>query len=201
MPARPALEALRAATRQAHDDLETQLAIARPGAGTAEYRAYLEAMWGWMAPFEESLWSAPWPEEVEAAKRNGKRHWIAEDLRHFDIDARKLASLSCSGFDPDLTLQAARFGLAYVVEGAQLGTQVIRKNLEPALTPWTPRWLQGYGSDTGRRWREFTEAIELHLDHDEARRIAADTAQAAFRSLAAWFRLQQPSSHRPERTA
>ncbi|SNS79428.1 Heme oxygenase [Noviherbaspirillum humi] len=188
MPARPALEALRAATRQAHDDLETHLAIARPGAGAAEYHAYLKALWGWMAPFEERLWTAPWPATIEAPARNGKRHWIAEDLRRFDIDERELTALPGGAFTPDLTSAAARFGLAYVIEGSQLGTQVIRKNLEPALAPWNPRWLQGYGPETGRRWRDFTDAIEMHLDDDEARRIAAEAAKAAFRSLAEWFR-------------
>lgn len=183
----PAIAVLRAATRPLHDRLEQNLAIARQGAGRAEYQAYLEILWGWHAGFETDLWAHPWPAEIEAGERAAKLQWLAADLQALGLDRAAIGALPQSGFRPDLESPAARYGLAYVVEGAQLGIRVLRKQLGPQLAPWSPIWLQGYGDKASARWKCLTACLERELDREQAQSTAAEAARAAFQSLVNWF--------------
>lgn len=183
-----ALNEMRLATRSAHDELEQHLNITRPTAGRDEYLAYIAALWGWLHPFEARLWDAPWPQAMAPAARAGKTAWIEADLRAAGYDDAAIAALPLSPFKPVLRSMADRYGLAYVLEGAQLGTQVLRKSLGPALAPWSPRWLEGYGADTSMHWRSFIQCAEQALCTPHERQAAARAASEAFAGLTAWFR-------------
>lgn len=183
-----ALGEMRDATNDVHARLEKTLRIAAPGAGRDDYLAYIAALWGWLSPFEEKLWSAPWPHEMQAALRNGKRAWIEADLQSAHAIDLQPGDIPVCGFSPDLDSVGARFGVAYVIEGAQLGTLVLSKTLSPVLAPWSPRWLQGYGETTGMQWRTFMQCAESCLDSDSARGSAARSARQAFLALESWFK-------------
>jgi heme oxygenase len=183
-----ALHELRIATRSAHDELEKHLIIARPDAGREEYLAYVAAFLGWLRPFEAKLWDAPWPQALHAEARAVKGDWIEADLRSAGYDDAAIAAIPLSPFKPELRSMADRYGLAYVLEGAQLGTQVLRKTLGPSLAPWSPRWLESYGADTSAYWRGFIQCAEEALRTPEERQAAAHAARAAFTGLTAWFR-------------
>jgi heme oxygenase (biliverdin-IX-beta and delta-forming) len=182
-----AREALRQATGDVHQQLEQSLTINQPEAGKREYLEYLEDLRGWMASFEAALWRAPWPVEMEARERAGKLAWIDSDLRASGMSDHAIQAIPMAGFTPDLASLPARFGVAYVIEGAQLGTRVLGKALAPGLHPWSPRWLEGYGDQNAKRWRVFIDCLEHYLTTDEARRVAAAAAREAFISLADWF--------------
>jgi heme oxygenase len=182
-----ALVALRQATSHLHARLEHSLAITRPDAGVRAYVEYLEDMWGWLRPFEATLWQQAWPPEMRAAERAGKLARIEADLRTSGLGTRKLEALPLCGFRPELDSLAARFGTAYVTEGAQLGVRVLAKSLAPRLHGWEPQWLQGYGEHSARNWKMFVECAERHLDTPALRAEAADAAAGAFASLAEWF--------------
>lgn len=181
---------MRKATSDLHQGLEQSLLVAAPGAGHSEYLSYAAALLGWMAPFEEQLWNAPWPENMRADERGGKSQWIEEDLRAAGMNDAAIDDLPASGFAPRLDTLAARIGTAYVIEGAQLGTQVLRKKLSASLSSWSPRWLLGYGPHTADKWRTFVTCAETHLDDDASRHEAAMAARDAFASLSAWFKLR-----------
>lgn len=185
-----ALNEMRIATRDLHDSLEKTLIVTLPRAGRTEYVAYIAALWGWIAPFEEGLWAADWPDEMTAAHRGGKRRWIESDLHAAQLDQAAILGIPVSPFMPALGSLPERFGLAYVLEGAQLGTQVLRKRLAPSLGGWSPRWLQGYGPDTSTYWRIFVECAERHLDTPQSRQTAALAARRAFEDLGNWLRLR-----------
>jgi heme oxygenase len=182
-----ALEALRQATGDVHQQLEQSLTINRPGAGRRAYLEYLEDLRGWMASFEAALWNAPWPAEMEARERADKLAWIDTDLRAGGMSGHAIQAIPVAGFTPNLTSLPARFGVAYVIEGAQLGTRVLGKALAPGLHPWSPRWLEGYGDQNGKRWRVFIDCVERYLTTDEEHHVAASAAREAFTSLAGWF--------------
>lgn len=182
-----ALEALRDATRDAHQRLEHDLQVARPDASRDDYLHYLQDLRGWMLPFDAALWSAAWPAAMEAHARSGKLDWIDCDLRAAGMSQDAIHALPSAGFTPDLSTLPARFGVAYVIEGAQLGTKVLAKALAPMLAPWSPRWLAGYGQGNAKKWRSFVECLESSLTTAEAQRIAAMAAADAFASLANWF--------------
>ncbi|HEU4852145.1 MAG TPA: biliverdin-producing heme oxygenase [Telluria sp.] len=183
----PALDSLRASTALAHARLESQLAVAAPGATRATYLEYIQDMHGWLRAFEQQLWSAPWPAEVEAASRAGKLEWIECDLASAGIPAAGISALPRPAFAPDLARQASRFGLAYVIEGSQLGTKELGRRLRAQLGDWEPRWLQGYGAATGSKWRGFLHALERHVRTPQEINEACAAAAAGFASLAEWF--------------
>ncbi|TFW20844.1 biliverdin-producing heme oxygenase [Massilia arenosa] len=181
------LAALRQATAALHADLETHLDIAAADADRATYLHYLEDLYGWMAPFDADLWSGAWPAGVDAPARAGKLAWIEADLAHAAFSPADIAALPRCADRPDLSSAARRFGVAYVIEGAQLGTKVLQHRLRGPLAGWEPRWLEGYGSSNGPHWRGFLHALDEHVvtrqEIDDACAAAADT----FASLARWF--------------
>lgn len=185
-----ALAVLRNATHETHVRLEKNLKVASDQAGSADYIAYIAALWGWMESFEDPLWQADWPTEIGAMQRNGKCRWLRQDLASAGYGEAELAAIPKSRFMPDLSSMPARFGTAYVIEGAQLGTQVLRKMIGPTLEPWTPRWLQGYGGDTALHWRTFVACAEQHLTEEKSQILAAQSARDTFNALASWLRMQ-----------
>jgi heme oxygenase len=185
-----ALLALRNATRDIHDDFEKGLKLARPDAGKAEYLEFIRAMWGWLHPFEQALWSADWPQDMDAAQRAGKSEWLRRDLEAAGLNSESIAALPLAVEQPPLASSAQRFGLAYVLEGAQLGSQVLSRTLGPRLAPWPAHWLCGYGELASQRWLSFRKLAERQLADAGARDEAADAARRAFGILAKWFREQ-----------
>lgn len=180
-----ALEIIRGATRQAHQDLEDTLSVTRPDAGRDEYLVYIEALWGWLSSFEDELWTPHWPDGIDVEVRGAKCAWLAQDLKDAGIDWR---TVPVCDFTPDLSTLPQRIGLAYVIEGAQLGTRILSKSLLPRLEGWSPRWLQGYGCSMPTKWREFLTFAEIHLPSQEDGELAARAAQDGFKALSAWFR-------------
>ena len=180
--------ALRDATRAVHDEFESGLSLARPDAGQAEYLVFVSAMYGWLQPFEQSLWNSAWPNGMEAAARAQKSAWLERDLRAAGMDDAAIARLPRSSASPPLASPAQRFGVAYVMEGAQLGSQVLARTLKPRLAPWPAYWLSGYGADAPAYWLSFRKQAEHCLADQSARACAAAAAAQAFHTLADWFR-------------
>jgi heme oxygenase len=186
----PTLLALRESTRALHAGLEARLRLATPLAGRAQYADHVAAMWGWMQPIEQRLWNdGSWPSAVEPAARDGKCAWLQEDMRAAAADGflPHATAPQCMHHEADLASPAARFGWAYVIEGSMLGGAVLHRRLAARLAPWPMRYLKGYGSDAGRRWRAFLDALEREIDTPARRMAAAMAAAAAFASIDAWF--------------
>jgi heme oxygenase len=181
---------MRLASADIHRSFEQRLAITRADAGPAEYLAFVCAMWGWLAPFERQLWSLDWPAELRSDSRDGKRKWLECDIRagfgaEFGTDMAP--EIARSPYMPAMDTLAERFGVAYVIEGAQMGSLILRKSMGPALHPWPARWLAGYGDTVGSQWLAFRNSAEHHLLSREDVALAAASARATFVSLDGWF--------------
>lgn len=188
VPSSPsALDALRLATRSLHERLEGSLRITAPGAGLEDYRQYLVSLWGWHVAVEERLWEQAWPPAMQAARRRTKLDRMARDLHHLGIDDAARAALPRMQPAPALDDEATRYGVAYVIEGSQLGVRALGRSLAPRLGGWEPVWLQGYGADTAQQWKNFIGCLEAAVTTEAQRRRAASAAAAAFESLAAWI--------------
>jgi heme oxygenase len=179
---------LREATRAIHDDFETGLKIAAPGAGRDDYLVFIGAMYGWLQPFETQLWQAGWPAHMAPEARSHKSSWLEADLRTAGLEEAAIAQLPRADSTLHLASAAQRIGTAYVLEGAQLGSQLLSRTLGPRLAPWPARWLAGYGEQASAYWLAFRKEAELHLEDDAARAEAAAAARAAFSTLAQWLR-------------
>ena len=180
--------ALREATRSIHDEFESGLRIAAPDAGRDEYLDFIGAMYGWLQPFEAQLWQHGWAAQLEPQARSQKSAWLEHDLRAAGLDDAAIAQLPRAPSTPHLASAAQRIGTAYVLEGAQLGSQLLSRTLKPRLAPWPARWLAGYGEQASARWLAFRKEAERQLADDLARAEAAAAARAAFAALAGWFR-------------
>jgi len=182
------MQALREATRTIHDDFETGLKIAAADAGRDDYLAFVSAMYGWLQPFEARLWQAGWPAHLAPETRSHKSAWLEADLRAAGLDDDAIGLLPRAPIGVHLDSAAQRIGTAYVLEGAQLGSQLLSRTLRPRLAPWPARWLSGYGEQAAAYWLVFRKEAELQLADDAARAEAAAAALAAFSALAGWFR-------------
>ena len=183
-----AMQALRDATRDIHDQFETGLRIATPDAGRADYLAFISAMYGWLQPFEARLWQAGWPAPLTPEARSRKAAWLEADLHAAGLDDDAIARLPRAPVAVHLDSVAQRIGTAYVLEGAQLGSQLLSRTLKPRLAPWPARWLSGYGEQASIYWLAFRQEAESQLADEALRAEAAVAARAAFSALANWFR-------------
>lgn len=178
---------MRLASADIHHSFEQRLAINRADAGPAEYLAFVCAMWGWLEPFEQRLWSLDWPAELVPDARDGKRRWLECDIRA-GFGAGENPQIARSPHMPRMDTLAERFGVAYVIEGAQMGSQVWRKTVGPALTPWPTRWLAGYGDTVSSKWLAFRKSAESHVFSGPDIALAAASARTTFESLDGWFK-------------
>ncbi|MFL6716932.1 MAG: biliverdin-producing heme oxygenase [Burkholderiaceae bacterium] len=178
---------MREATRDIHDGFETGLKVARPEAGRDDYLHFISAMYGWLSPFETRLWQAEWPLALAPQARGQKSAWLECDLRAAGMDDAAIAALPLAPDALLLDTPARRFGVAYVMEGAQLGSQLLARTLKPKLAPWPARWLSGYGENASTYWLSFRKEAELALNDAQSQAEAGAAAAAAFRSLADWF--------------
>lgn len=179
----PVHQVLRDGTRERHDTLDQGLALADGDVSPARYLAYLRALLGWLEPVERRLWQLDWPAGLQAAARAGKSALIRADLRAAG-DAAPVPE--CPGAPAPQAADAYALGVAYVVEGSQLGGRFLAKRLENATPPLPLGYLRGYGEDTGSLWKGFL----LHLD-SAARGHEAQALQGArdaFDSLTVWLR-------------
>jgi heme oxygenase len=169
--------------------LDSGLPIAHPGAGHEEYVRHLQALYGWLKPLNGPLWSLAWPDALDAAVRGRKLDLIEHDLK-------LAASMGlCSAVEPAICaaipclhgLDPYAIGVAYVIEGSQLGGAVLARRFIAGPTPHAFSYLVGYGSAMGPMWKRFLsfmdEAVTTPQQIEQAVRGACD----AFDTLTVWM--------------
>jgi heme oxygenase len=130
-------------------------AIASGAPSQSGYVDYLGRQHRVHAPLEQMLATAlpsSWTEQ-----RLVKTDWLREDLAALGVDVGP--SLLPR---PQPATFAEGVGSLYVLEGAMLGMQLVRRRIETVQTslPGKFRFLSGYGSDSGRLWQEFLQQLE-----------------------------------------
>lgn len=181
----PVHQALRLGTRERHELLDRGLGLTSGDVDRAAYLNYLRALLGWLEPLEQRLWALDWPGSLQARERAGKSAWLRADL----AAAGDTAPVPLCGKIPvPQAADAYALGVAYVVEGSQLGGRFLAKRLQDAAPALPLRYLRGYGAQVGPLWKGFL----LHLDSAagaQGREAAAlQGARDAFDSLTDWLR-------------
>lgn len=204
-PADP-LQALRHATRAIHARLDTELAIAQPAASLADYATHVHALAAWLQALSPQLIALQ-------ADVPGFDFAPACRLEHLQADLQDLASApgsralrwpapgAATHERVETTLRqhphhhpAVRWGVSYVVEGSQLGGQVLHGRLAERLAPHPLRYLQGQCAGTAWRWKTFVSLLRGHLASPEATAAACAGALAAFHGLQDEFKIPQGPS-------
>ena len=177
---------LRAATRDAHERLETALDLLAPPLERVRFLHVLTRFHGLHAAWEPAVLARSDLAPVMAG-RSRLAH-LEADLRALGMDPADVDALpACPAAAALAGTQAGAWGSLYVMEGSTLGGKVIARALAGA--PWLPpaglTYFDARGARTGPLWRE----LGLRLDAAGAalgRDALARGARAAFDTVRAW---------------
>lgn len=184
MPAAAAgdpVQALRSATQALHARLDSQLPLAQPADATQSlhhYHEHLRVLHGWLSDLTPLLQRAGWGQG------------LLEPLRA-DLADAGLAGAPAGRASPPPDSAAAAWGVAYVVEGSQLGGRVLHQRLRRAGVAAPLRYLQGRGAATGAHWNSFLQALRAALLAPADVAAASAAACWAFEDLLGRFRQEE----------
>lgn len=169
-----ALSALRAATASRLSELDAALPLSADEPGWAECAQHLHLLQTWLQPLE--AWQAGFsdgPQDAGLLAPRWRAPRLLADLQH-PLLAPWMSPLPdpAPAPWPGQATPAYRWGVAYVVEGAQLGGVLLYRRLAEALAPHPLSYLAGDGPATGQRWQQVARAL-----HHAVRR-RSDVAQA-----------------------
>ena len=185
------LELLKARTRSRHERAEAALPLMDDGLTLDRYRETLAAFRGFYVPMEARLAAlSGWTARGFDLDRRRKAPLVERDLRALGLEEVEIALLPLCHDLPDVATLPRALGALYVMEGATLGGQVIRRHLARTLgldADGGVAFLSSYGDRVGAMWKEFqgfvTRSIATPGDADAI--VAA--ASATFDSLTDWI--------------
>ncbi len=189
---------LRQATSVRHAALERQLPLLHPQLSREHYCQFMARFLGYYAPLEARLLTLPWWQDIgfDYTERY-KTPRLMRDLLALGVAPHTLATAPrCECFPAIDTLSQA-LGCLYVIEGATLGGQVITRHLKAnlGLTPTSgAAFFDGYGAETGARWRTFTTMLNTFSDTSDELDPIIDTANRTFETIDRWLFPAAPSS-------
>lgn len=173
------LTALRQATAERHAELDTRTPLAAPAPDLRAYHDHLRLLEVWLAPIQG------WIDEARPLSDLARRDYLSlirADLAHpalAGLETRVGAqAMHWSPAEGD----AYRWGVAYVIEGSQLGGAVLYKRLAQRLSPHPLDYLSGEGSP-GPRWQQFLSALRGAVTTPSQIDEACRGARQAFDSL------------------
>lgn len=183
------LAALRAATAARHERLDSGLPLSAPAPTLADYAAHLRMLRDWLAPLERWLAGfADGPQGAPTLPPLPRLALIAADLAEPGmLDAPPRAQRAW----PPGASAAYRWGVAYVIEGSQLGGAVLYGRLSGPLAPHPLRYLRGDADGPGPRWRAFMQALRAQVASPAEVAEACAGACAAFDAILALAPLEK----------
>ena len=174
------LAALRAATNEQHERLDSGLPLSGPAPDLNDYAVHLTMVRDWLAPLQPWLDSFP----------DGPRLVLppVERLALIEADLNEpgmppLCAPAPADTWPRDASAAYRWGVCYVIEGSQLGGKVLYGKLAGTLAPHPLRYLKGSDAGPGPRWRAFMLALKEHVKSPDEIAEACAGACAAFESI------------------
>ena len=183
------MQRLREATRVVHTRIEGVLPLLDPGLTRTRYIRVVEAFYGFYAPLEPCIARAVGAEGAALTlELRAKLPLLATDLRALGRTDAELEDLPRCRDVPTVDTASHAIGTLYVIEGATLGGQIIRKHLRDGLAIEAvsgAAFFTGYGARTGAMWSGFGEHVDRSPTLDTAVAVAA--AVATFQTLTVWL--------------
>lgn len=195
-------KALQHAIEHLHAEVDSALPLASPAPTLADYQEHLAVLLDWMTDLQLA-------HPALAAQLDAHRQHLQLDL---GICAGLLSGLpyevpvapSPAASEADQHRRDARvapaysaatdWGVAYVLEGSQLGGQVLHRRLSDALAPHPLVYLKGAGSATGRQWTAFLSDLRAHVVTPAQQDAACQGAVQAFEALLRCFRARRANA-------
>jgi len=174
------LAALRAATNDQHERLDSGLPLSGPAPDLNDYAAHLTMVRDWLAPLQS--WLASFADGPQLVLPPVERlALIGADLNEPGMPPLRTPAAAHAW--PRNASVAYRWGVCYVIEGSQLGGKVLYGKLAGPLAPHPLRYLKGSDAGPGPRWRAFMLALKEHVRSADEIADACAGACAAFESI------------------
>lgn len=175
-----ALAALRAATSDRHELLDSGMPLSRPAPTLNDYAEHLTMVRDWLLPLLP--WLDGYRDGPQAVLPPVERMALIEaDLNEPGMPPLRTPAAPAEW--PDGASAAYRWGVCYVIEGSQLGGKVLYGKLAERLAPHPLRYLRGIEAGPGPRWRQFMLALKEHVTSSDEIADACAGACAAFDSI------------------
>ena len=173
------LAALRTATAARHERLDGGLPLSAPEPSLQDYAGHLLMVRDWLLPLQAWLDGYADGPQAEASLPAARRLELIEaDLLEPGMPAP--LPVRAGGAWPPGASSAYRWGVAYVIEGSQLGGAVLHARLAGRFAPHPLRYLRGETGGPGPRWRAFMLALRANVRTPEEIAEACAGACAAF---------------------
>ena len=190
----PVLQDLRAGTAVLHIALEKRLPFFSDTLDAQAFQRLMQAYYGFYRPLETALQASGYiPEDFDLRSRL-KTMTLRRDLQAMGLSEQTLEGLPVCRDLPVIDCAAACLGVLYVLEGATLGGQILRREIAARLDLGAENgaaFLDVYGAATGRRWRDFIEYLGSRpMDADERKAVVA-AAQTTFSCFERWLQSQE----------
>jgi heme oxygenase len=195
------LQLLREATAAQHKALEECLPFLSPELDQPLYRQIIEAYYGFHAPLQLAIerFCANDPAIIERRKVPT----LLKDLAALGLSTEQIHALPQCTDLPLLKNRAQLLGVMYVMEGATLGGQMLRRLMKDKLGITPDRggeFLDVYGSATGSRWKAFLAQLSAFDSAQQNPQIVA-SARLTFACFHTWLEsagvLIRPRASRP----
>jgi len=187
----PVLQDLRAGTAELHIALEKRLPFFSDTLDLQAFERLIRAYYGFYQPLENALQdSGAIPADFDLVSRL-KTPTLQRDLQALGANGGEF-SLCCHL--PAIDSAAACLGVLYVLEGATLGGQILRREIAARLGLGADNgaaFLDIYGAATGRRWRDFIEYLGSRPMHADEREIVVTAAHTTFSCFERWLESQE----------
>ena len=160
------LQQLRTATAIPHTRLEARLPLTRPELDHGTYTRIIQAYYGFHAPLQRLIDGLP---GFASDPERQKLPALIKDLRALGLSGEDIDQLPLCTDLPSIASQAQLLGVMYVMEGATLGGQVLRRIVADRLgidADSGGEFLDVYGRDTGRLWKGFLSRL-AGFDHPD----------------------------------
>lgn len=184
------LDALRSATRDLHARIEKRLPFFSAQLDAALYTRLLQAYYGFYQPLEDALAaSAQVPVELAPHERV-KIPTLVRDLYVLGVTDTDIARLPQCHDLPVIDSPGACLGVMYVLEGATLGGQLLRREVHARLgldEHSGAAFLDVYGAATGPRWKAFLNYLSGASRDPRFVQAAADAAHSTFARFEQWL--------------
>ena len=185
------LEALRSGTGVLHVALEKRLPFFSDTLDLERYTRLLSAYYGFYHELENRLLHSPWHVDGFDLQQRLKTPALGKDLQALGVSVQTLAL--CETL-PAIHSQAAMLGVLYVLEGATLGGNILRKQMSERLGLEAHNgcaFLYVYGQATGRQWKAFMDFLgSVPLDA-QARGETVQAARSTFSCYEHWLERQE----------
>jgi heme oxygenase len=182
------LAELRDATRHNHDALERRLPFMSADLDILLYRRLMQAYYGFYSPLEHRLQQVEHLDSIIGPKRY-KASVLHRDLQALGLSGDQIRQLPSCEKLPVIENRPQIIGVLYVIEGATLGGQILRRNARAQLgleEHTGAAFLDVYGKATGVMWKAYLAHLAL-IDAAEERAQVIQAALDVFACFEGWL--------------